>query len=559
MGYIQGDDRQQPFLLPPCIDEYVDESNPVRVIDAFVDGLDLDALGFTRTRPASTGRPAYNPKDLLKLYVYGYANQIRSSRRLMRECRRNLEVMFLLRGLAPDFRTIADFRKENPKALKRLFQVFTKVCVELDLYKQVLLAVDGTKIRAVNSKANCYTTDVLLRKIANIDAHISRFLEAMDEADNTEADDSTCTKERLQQILDDFQSRKERYEGYVEELEESGDRQLLTTDPDARRMHSKDGFHCSYNIQTAVDSENHLICAYEVTNHNTDQGLLNDICEEAKTVLDTPIVEVVADKGYESREDILNCLMNGNIPHVALKYDKEARVFTLPYQAAEITEEMRARTDPEAIQTCLHAGILPCAYENKGISIEVQYRTEISCFLRHADGTVTCPTGQILPLIKQNYRGGQVYRNRDACRQCTARCTRAKVKEVYFGPHADCVAVRVKGQTGQELQKLPEGFVPHNAFYRRDNDDAVVVVTIPGDKAKLRTRMSTVEHPFGTIKWYHGAHFALLKGKIKVAGEYALSFLAYNMRRVMKLIGMEPLLDVLRDKKRMQELCQMVQ
>jgi transposase len=236
MSYIQGNNRHQQFLLPPSIDEYVDESNPVRVIDAFVDGLDLETLSFTRSTPALTGRPGYDPRDLLKLYVYGYANQIRSSRRLMRECRRNLEVIFLLCGLTPDFRTIADFRKDNPQALKRVFQVFTKVCVELDLYQQILIAVDGTKIRAVNNKANCYTTDVLLKKIANIDAHISNYLAAMDELDHQEEDESSCTKERLQEIPDDFHARKERDEEYVEDLKASGERQLLTTDSDAHRM-----------------------------------------------------------------------------------------------------------------------------------------------------------------------------------------------------------------------------------------------------------------------------------------------------------------------------------
>ena len=559
MGYIQGDDRRQQFLLPPSIDEYVDESSPVRVLDAFVDGLDLEALSFTRSTPASTGRPGYDPRDLLKLYVYGYANQIRSSRRLMREYRRNLEVIFLLRGLVPDFRTIADFRKENAEALKRVFQVFTKVCVELDLYKQVLLAVDGTKIRAVNSKANCYTTDVLLKKIATIDAHISHYMAAMDELDQTEEDELSCTRERLQEILDDFHARKERYEGYVEDLEESGERQLLTTDPDARRMHSKDGFHCSYNIQTAVDSENHLICAYEVTNRNTDQGLLNDLCQEAKTALDTPVVEVVADKGYESRRDILSCLMNGNIPHVALKYDKDARVFSLPYREANITDALRAETDPESIQTCLHGGVLPLAYEGKGITIEVQSCSELSCFLRHPDGTVTCPMGHMLPLVKHHRSGGHVYKSREACRQCRVRCTTAKEKEVYFGPKTECVAVRVKGTPAMPLQPLPADFVPHNSFYRQELDDAVVVITIPKDKDKLQTRMCTVEHPFGTIKWYHGAHFALLKGKTKVAAEYALSFLAYNMNRVMRIVGTDALLDLLRDKKRMHELCRLVQ
>ncbi len=557
MGYIQGEDRHQQYLLPRSIDEYVDESSPVRVIDAFVDGLDLSVLGFTRTNPASTGRPAYDPRDLLKLYVYGYANQIRSSRRLMRESHRNLEVIFLLRGLTPDFRTIADFRKENPQALKRMFQVFTKVCVELNLYKQVLIAVDGTKIRAVNSKANCYTTDVLLKKIANIDAHISDYLQAMDEIDDSESDDDV-TKERLQSILDDFNQRKDRYTGYVAELEVSGDKQLLVTDPEARRMHSKDGFHCSYNIQTAVDSENHLICAYEVTNHNTDQGMLKHICEETKAAIDTPVIEVVADKGYESREDILNCLLNGVVPHVALKYDKEERVFHFPYEEAEITEELRRSTDVSDIRTCLYAGVLPYAYEGKGITIDVQERSQISCFIRHPDGSVTCPVGHNLPYLKRHQNGGSIYRNRDVCRQCKTRCTKATYKEVCFAADTKCIAVRVEGKPGLSLQKLPEGFVLHNSFYRKDLQDKEVVISIPKDNSKLRTRMCTVEHPFCTIKWHNGAHFALLKGRLKVAGEYALSFLAYNMNRAMNVFGHKALLEIFNNKERMQILCRKV-
>ncbi len=221
-------------------------------------------------------------------------------------------------------------------------------------------------------------------------------------------------------------------------------------------------------VLLAVDREHHLICAYEVTNRNTDQGLLNDLCQEAKTALDTPVVEVVVNKGYESHRDILDCLMNGNIPHVALKYDKDARVFSLPYREADITDVLRARTDPEAIRTCLHAGVLPLAYEVKGISIEVQSGSELSCFIRHADGTVTCLTGHTLTLVKQRRGGGYVYQNRDACRQCRVRCTKAKVKEVYFGPDTECVAVRVKGCPEQPLQALPEGFTPHNSFYRKD-------------------------------------------------------------------------------------------
>ena len=379
MKYIGGQDRSQIALLPDCIEDYIGEDNPVRVIDAFVESLDLAGTGFIRTTPKGTGRPPYNPKDLLKLYVYGYFNKIRSSRKLMTECARNVELFYLLKKLTPDFRTISDFRKDNAKALKNVFRAFVKLCIKLNLYKKELLAIDGSKFRAVNSKDNTYNAEALEKKLKRIDDHISEYLSQMDEADKTEPD--APTPEQIRAAIQELTQRKEKYQEYLKELLESGETQLLLTDPEARRMHSKDGFHCCYNVQAAVDKGSHLIAEYEVTNHNTDQGLLRQVAESAKEILEVETIETVADKGYESRQDILNCVMNGIVPNVALKYDKHERLYTIDYVETEISEGERNSTKAENIQKCISAGVLPACYENTAIEIELQEQSEVSCFL----------------------------------------------------------------------------------------------------------------------------------------------------------------------------------
>lgn len=366
MGYKEKASRHQLTFLPDSIEEYVSGDNPVRVIDAFVDSLDLSGLGFTKSIPADTGCPPYDPADLLKLYIYGYFNRIRSSRKLMAECGRNVEVMWLMGKLTPDFRTISDFRKENAKRLKAVFREFVKLCDRLKLYNKELLAVDGSKIRAQNSDDKCFNAEILQRKLANIDEHISEYLRLMEKNDNAEQDDG-LTPGQVRAALEEIKARKGKYEGYLRELAETGKTQILETDPEARRMHSKDGFHCSYNVQTAVDGGSHLIAEYEVTDHNTDQGLLNGVCKEAKKTLGVKTIEAVADKGYESREDILNCLMDGTVPNVALKYDKSERIYNLDYAEADITDEIRSSTKPEDIRTCLHAGVLPDCYKGTAV------------------------------------------------------------------------------------------------------------------------------------------------------------------------------------------------
>jgi transposase len=322
MKYIEGLQRDQITLLPDCIDDYIGEDNPVRVIDAFIDGIDMKDAGFRRAAPNDMGRPSYDPRDMLKLYVYGYFNRIRSSRKLMAECSRNIELFYLLKKLTPDFRTIADFRKDNATAIENVFKAFVKICMKLNLYNKELLAIDGTKMRAVNSKDNTYNADILKKKLARIDTHIAEYLKQMDKADKEEQDSVEMSAQKVKEIVADLKNRKGKYEEYLQELEDTGKTQILTTDPECHRMHTKDGFNCCYNVQTAVDDGSHLIAEYEVTNHNTDQGLLNKVADKTRKILEKETLEVVADKGYESREDILNCVMNGIVPNVAMKYDK---------------------------------------------------------------------------------------------------------------------------------------------------------------------------------------------------------------------------------------------
>ena len=547
MKYIQGQDRHQISLFPECIEDYIDENNPVHVIDAFVESLNLAEAGFIRTMPKETGRPSYDPRDMLKLYVYGYFNRVRSSRKLMLECTRNIELFFLLKRLTPDFRTIADFRKNNAKALKNVFRAFVKLCMKLDLYQKELLAIDGSKFRAVNSKDNTYNKEILEKKLKRIDEHISEYLSQMDKEDKTEPE--TLNPDQVKAAVQELTQRKEKYQEYLKELLESGETQLLLTDPEARRMHSKDGFHCYYNVQTAVDKGSHLVAEYEVTNHNTDQGLLKEVAQSAKETLEVETIEAVADKGYESREDILNCVMNGIVPNVALKYDKHERLYTIDYVEAEISDKERNSTKPVDIQKCISAGVLPTCYENTAIEVELQGQSEVSCFLRNEDGTVTCPMGNILSKTKMRGKN-TIYANKDACRQCSNKCTASKShKTVSFGPETKYVPVRMYGSIRCELTPIPEN-IPINPFNhtfdRKDYTPAKkVVLRIKEDIPKIKERMCLSEHPFGTVKWYHGAHYLLCKGKEKATAELGLGFLAYNLRRAIKMVGVKRLIEAM--------------
>jgi transposase len=548
MNYIDGQDRGQITLLPDCIEDLIGEDNPVRVIDAFIDSLNMKDAGFQRATPNLTGRPSYDPRDLLKLYVYGYFNKIRSSRKLMAECTRNIELFFLLNRLIPDFRTISDFRKDNSKAIKNVFRAFVKLCLKLNLYQKELLAIDGSKFRAVNSKSKSYNQDTLNKKIARIDENIAKYLSQMDNEDTTSQADHVYTPEEIKIAIAELTERKDKYLGFLDYLNESGETQILTTDPEARVMQSKDGFHCSYNVQTAIDNGSHLIADFEVTNCCNDQGLLKEVATNAMKMLEVETIEVVADKGYESRHDISDCIMNGIVPNVALKFDKKERLYTIDYSECEITEDDKNSTRPEDIHKCIAAGVLPNCYQNTAIKVELQEHNAISCFTLNDDGTVTCPMGNILS--KTRYREkNAIYASKDACRECPNKCTSSKChKTVSFGPNTKYVPVRMFGSTKCELNPIPTDVLQTTFNHSLDRKDYItkkVVLSIKADIHKLKLRMCLSEHPFGTVKWHHGAHYLLCKGKEKATAELGLSFLAYNMKRAINMVGIGAIIAVI--------------
>lgn len=547
MSYIQSIPSEQTWLLPYSIDELVGENNPVRVIRAYVDSLPMEALGFVRAVPAETGRPAYDPRALLKLYIYGYLNRIRSSRRLMAECRRNVELFYLLDMLKPDFRTIADFRKDNRKALKEAFRDFVKACAELQLLGKKSFAVDGTKIRASNGKKKSFTPEILEKKLAYLheqESRIEEYLARMDQEDKSEREHARILEldirpQDMPGKLEQIRERIGKYEGYQKRMKETGEDQIQETDPECRTIHTKEGLLPAYNIQTVVDEKNHLIVSFDTTNANTDQGQLDRMAEQTKNELSIETAEFIADKGYESRKDIEKCIMHGTIPNIGFKYDKDERLFDLEYIPAEIDEKTRCSLKAEDIQKCLHAGVLPQCYENTTISVQVQERNVISCFIRHEDGTVTCPIGR--QLFKQREREyGTAYKSKEACRTCPNRCTDSpKAKEVLIGDNSVYVPVYMYGDPQIPLQKIPdvEQNSPYNHFGRRKQKAARVKLALRRNPDDMQRRKELVEHPFGTIKWYDGAHYFLCRGKEKVSAEIALSFLTYNLRRAINLLG----------------------
>ena len=275
MTHIAGIGRDQLLLLPEAVDDYVEAENSVRFIDVFVDGLDLAAAGFGRVEAKATGRPGYAPGDLLKLYIYGYLNRVRSSRRLERECRCNVEVIWLLGGLKPDFKTIADFRRDNRAAFRGVFRQFVLLCRRLDLYGRELLAVDGTRIKAVNNKDRNFTRSSLRAFIRATDERLNEYLERLDEGDV--ADGATSGGARTKNLAEKIAALSEkrgRYQAMLAQLERTGEDQISLTDPDSRAMAAHTKVAVGYNIQVAVDAKNKLIVEQAVTSHVVDMGLL---------------------------------------------------------------------------------------------------------------------------------------------------------------------------------------------------------------------------------------------------------------------------------------------
>jgi transposase len=316
MAHMVGIDRSQLMLLPESVADYVDTDNPVRFIDAFVAGLDLAAMGFVRVTPAGTGRPGYAPVDLLKLYIYGYLNRVRSSRRLEAEAHRNIEVIWLLGGLKPDFKTIADFRSENRAAFKKVFREFVLLCRRLDLFGRELIAVDGTRVKAVNNKDRNFTTGSLQKFIAAADKKLEDYLERLDTGDTQECVTGGSRVKNLAEKIAALKTKRGAYAAYLSALQKSGESQISLTDPDSRAMAAYTKVGVGYNGQIAVDAKCKMIVEQAVTNDVLDTGLLQQTAEPARQILDVEKIDVVADKGYFRTEDIAACEKAGLMPYV---------------------------------------------------------------------------------------------------------------------------------------------------------------------------------------------------------------------------------------------------
>ena len=471
MTHISGHDRAQTLLLPESLDDYVGPENPVRFIEAFVDGLDLTAAGFIRVAPKRTGRPGYAPTDLLKLYIYGYLNRVRSSRRLEAEAHRNIEVIWLLRHLKPDFKTIADFRRDNRKAFRPIFRQFVLLCRQLDLFGRELLAVDGTRIKAVNNKDRNFTRASLSKFIELADAKLDDYLQRLDQSDAAEITTGGSRVKNLAEKIAAIRARRTRCKEMLAHLDKSGDDQISLTDPDSRAMAAHTHVAVGYNVQVAVDAKHKLIVEQQVTNQVVDMGMLTQTAEPAKEVLGVETIEVVADKGYFKIEDIEACEKAGIVPYVP-----------------------RPQRGPSV---------------KAGLFRKDEFRYD-------ADGDVyVCPAGQRLhPYSSSLQRGLKKinYVNKLACDDCKirSRCTAGKYRAVS---RLENEAVLDRMQ--ERLAKRPD---------------------------VLDRRRETVEHPFGTIKQWMNQGAFLMRGLEKVRAEFSLTALAYNLRRVLNIVGFAELM-----------------
>jgi transposase len=316
MSFIEGCGRDQQLMFPPVIDDYITSDNPVRFIDAFVEGLRLHDLGFERSSPAETGRPAYNPKDLIRLYVYGYLNCHRSSRKLERETQRNVELMWLMRKLRPDFKTIADFRRDNAEAIRHVCRAFSVLCRQMDLFGRELVAIDGSKFRAVNSKNRNFTRKHLENHIKEIDRKIEDYFRELDEADEEEAGTHAPTADELRKKIEELKKNGVKFTALLGELDRTGETQVSLTDTDSRSMKTRAGTEVCYNVQTAVDAKHKLIVANDVTNEGVDATQLAPMARQAQAILRADQLSVVADQGYASTNGVRECLEDGITPYV---------------------------------------------------------------------------------------------------------------------------------------------------------------------------------------------------------------------------------------------------
>ena len=475
--FVQGADRQQPTLLPECLDDYVAEDNPVRVVDVFVDELDLKGLGFEGMTPAATGRPAYHPAMLLKLYVYGYLNKVQSSRRLEREAQRNVELMWLTGRLAPDHKTIADFRRENGAAIQAACAQFVVLCRQLGLFGAALVAIDGSKFKAVNTRDKNFTAYKVKRRIEQVAEHIAGYLQDLDTADRHEGEAAEARSGRLVEKIDRLRAQMQMLKAMEAEVEASPDGQVSLTDPDARAMATsgRGSGIVGYNVQSAVEGEHHLIVAHEVVMTGSDREQLASMAGKAKDAMGVEALDVLADRGYYSGEEILACETMGVTPYV-----------------------------PKPLTS--------------GAKAAGRFGKQDFVYLPDQD-VYRCPAGALLPRHMTTVEKGLTLHR--------------------YWDRASCTGCRLKPHCTPSVERR---------ITRWEHEAVIDALQARIDLAPraMRTRRRLVEHPFGTIKaWMGHTHF-LMKRLPNVKTEISLHILAYNMKRVMAVLGTKPLMEAIR-------------
>jgi len=472
--FIEGADRTQVSLLPECVDDYVGDDNPVRVIEAFVDQLDLREMGFEGVDPEATGRPAYHPSVLLKIYIYGYLNRVQSSRRLEHETQRNIELMWLTGRLMPDFKTIANFRKDNGKAIRRVCRQFIVLCRQLNLFTQALVAIDGSKFKAVNNRDKNFTSGKMKRRMASINESIERYLTAMDTADRAEPEVAALKKGRLQDKIKALKQQMGQLKAIEAQMNASPDKQVSLTDPDARSMKNREGGIVGYNLQAAVDAEHHLIVAHEVITEGVDRDQLSSMAEKAKEALGTDELTVVADRGYFKSEGILECTRSGITP------------------------------------------IVPKSLTSNNLA-EGRFDKQDFVYIVE-DDEYRCPAGQ-----RAIRRFTTLEHGLTLHKYWSSACPRCPIK-------AQCTTGEYRRITRWEHEAVLEAM---QARLDRQPDS-------------MRVRRRTAEHPFGTLKSWMGATHFLTRTLPRVRTEMSLHVLAYNLKRVMQILGVDGMLQLLR-------------
>ena len=475
--FIEGENRQQVTLMPECLDDYIGEDNPVRVVDAFVEELDLYASGFEGVEPAATGRPSYHPSVLLKLYIYGYLNRIQSSRRLEREAQRNVELMWLTGRLAPDFKTIADFRRDNGQGIRNVCRRFIVLCRELKLFTSAVVAIDGSKFKAVNSRDRNFTPGKIDGRQKQIEQSIQRYLDALETADRTQPAEVEAKTERLQDKIKKLREQMKQLDDTREELKQDSDGQRSLTDPDARSMNSQatgSGL-VGYNVQAAVDTKHHLIVAHEVTNVGNDRAQLSKMAKAAREAMGKSKLHALADRGY----------FNGT--------------------------ELKA---------CEDVGITAFVPKPMTSGAKAAGRFDKSDFIYIAkDDEYQCPAGERaiyrFSTLERNGLNAHVYWT-SACPTCAIKdqCTTGEYRRIRRWEHEE-VLERVQ----QRLDKKPEA---------------------------MTLRRRTVEHVFGTLKHWMGSTHFLTKTLAHVGTEMSLHVLAYNIKRVIAILGMSKTMKAVR-------------